>query len=148
MHPHNGKPWAEVTQGEALPPLAFPVSYGTLAKDVAGTRDPYPIHHDPDFAKGNGARDIFLNTMWYQGLVGRFVNEWGGPQSFVRKLGLSMRAHGCPGDVLTCHGTVTALRAGENGLGLVDIEVRIDNQGKDGELREGAVLATVTLELP
>ena len=79
----------------------------TQVMDASGTRDLYPIHHDREFAKANGARDIFLNTMWYQGLLGRFVNEWGGPESFIRKLSFDMRATNCPGDLLTVHGTVT-----------------------------------------
>lgn len=135
--------WADVSEGQALPPLTFPVTYSTLAMDVAGTRDIYPIHHDPVFARENGAPDIFLNTMWYQGLIGRFVTEWSGPESFLRKLGISMKAHGCPGDILTVHGTLSRVYPGEGGLGLVDIAVRIDNQ-----TQSGAVVASVTVELP
>jgi len=143
MNAHKGIAWADVREGQDLPPLTFPVTYRTLAMDVAGTRDIYPIHHDPVFARNNGARGIFLNTMWYQGLIGRFINQWGGPESFLRKLGISMKAHGCPGDVLTVHGTVTRVYPGEGGLGLVDIAVRIDNQ-----TQTGAVIASVTVELP
>ena len=43
-----GLDWTDVKEGQQLPPLVFPVSYTTLALDVAGTRDFYPIHHDPE----------------------------------------------------------------------------------------------------
>lgn len=135
--------WAELAEGQTLPALTFPVTYTTLAKDVAGTRDIYPVHHDPDFARGTGARHIFLNTMWYQGLIGRFITDWGGPESFLRKLSVTMTVPGHPGDILTVHGTVTRVDAGENGLGLADVAVRIDNQNQGG-----VVTATVTVELP
>lgn len=134
--------WAQVAEGRQLPPLTFEVSYTTLAKDVAGTRDVYPIHHDPDFAKANGVRNIFLNTMWYQGLVGRFVTEWGGPESFLRRLRVEMKANGCPGDVLTVRGTVLRKLEDAAGRSLVELDVRIDNQ-----LQPDAVIAAVTLEL-
>jgi acyl dehydratase len=134
--------WTEVEVGQRLPPLTFPISYTTLALDVAGTRDFYPIHHDPDFAKGNGVQNIFLNTMWYQGLIGRFVTEWGGPESFLRKLKVQMKANGCPGDTLTVRGAVLSTSRDDQGRKLVDIDIRIDNQRK-----ADAVIATLTLEL-
>ncbi len=133
--------WGDVEVGTELPPLTFPVTLTTLAKDVAGTRDIYPIHHDPEFARSNGARNIFLNTMWYQGLLGRYVTDWGGPESFVRSLGFDMRGTNCPGDTLSVHGTVTKVYERE-GLQLVDLDVRIDNQ-----IQSDAVVARMTLEL-
>ena len=148
MSTNSGILWADITEGQALAPLTFPITYSTLAKDVAGTRDLYPIHHDPAFAKGNGARDIFLNTMFYQGLIGRFVNAWAGPQSFLRKLSISMTAHGCPGDVLTLRGTVSRAYRGENGVALVDLAVSIDNHDSTGHDHTGAVVARVTVEIP
>lgn len=133
--------WEDVEVDEELPELVFPVTDTTLAKDVAGTRDIYPIHHDREFAKANGARDIFLNTMWYQGLLGRYATDWGGPESFPRKLGFDMRGTNCPGDTLTVRGQVTR-KFEEDGKKLVDLDVRIDNQ-----LQEGTVTANLTLEL-
>jgi len=140
--PLRARSWSSVSDGEQLPPLVFEVTRTTLAKDVAGTRDLYPIHHDHEFARANGARDIFLNTMWYQGLIGRYVNEWGGYESFVRKLSVQMHVHGCPGDVLTVRGLVTRRHRDDQGRPLVDLDVAIANQGRDD-----AVAATVTVEL-
>ena len=133
--------WDDLAEGTELPPLPFEVTLTTLAKDVAGTRDIYPIHHDPGFAKNKGARDIFLNTMWYQGLLGRYVTDWAGAESFVRKLGFDMRGTNGPGDSLTVRGTV--LRTHErDGMKLVDLEVHIDNQ-----LQAGTVVAQITVEV-
>jgi acyl dehydratase len=138
----TGTDLAAVKAGQQLPPLTIPVTYTTLALDVAGTRDFYPIHHDPDFAKDNGVANIFLNTMWYQGLIGRFVTEWGGPESFLRKLKVDMKANGSPGDTQTVRGTVLSASRDDRGRKLVDIDVRIDNQRQPD-----AVIAKVTLEL-
>ena len=138
----ENRDWDGVGEGSDMPPLEFgPVTMTTQVMDASGTRDLYPIHHDREFAKENGARDIFLNTMWYQGLLGRFVNEWGGPESFVRKLSFDMRATNCPGDTLTVHGKVTK-KYEQEGQKLVDLDVRIDNQDDPD-----TVTARITLEL-
>ena len=138
----ENRDWNELSEGQTLPPLEFgPVTMTTQVMDASGTRDLYPIHHDREFAKAAGARDIFLNTMWYQGLLGRFVNEWGGPESFIRKLGFDMRAPNCPGDTLTVRGTVKK-KYEDEGKKLVDLDVRIDNQDA-----ADTVTARITLEL-
>lgn len=130
-----------VEAGLELPLLHFDVSLTTLAKDVAGTRDIYPIHHDPGFAKSNGARDIFLNTMWYQGFLGRYVTDWAGSNSFVRKLGFDMRGTNCPGDHLIARGKVKRVH-NEDGRTLADLDVWIDNQHQ-----QDTVVARITVEL-
>lgn len=138
----ENRDWDTVGEGSSMPPLEFgPVTMTTQVMDASGTRDLYPIHHDRVFAKENGARDIFLNTMWYQGLLGRFVNEWGGPESFVRKLSFDMRATNCPGDTLTVHGKILK-KYDQDGQKLVDLDVRIDNQDDSD-----TVTARITLEL-
>jgi acyl dehydratase len=129
-------------EGAALLELRLEVTATTLAKAVAGTGDFYPIHHDRDFARANGARDIFLNTMWYQGLIGRYATDWGGPESFIRALSIRMRAPSCPGDTLTVRGKVTASRD-EHNMRLIDLDIRIDNQ-----ITTDTVLGTITLEVP
>lgn len=134
--------WDTVNEGDDLPPLEFgPVTVTHLAKDVAGTRDLYPIHHDREFARANGARDIFFNTMWYQGFLGRYVTEWGGHESLVRKLTFHMRGTNCPGDLITARGTVVK-KYEQDGRKLVDLDVRLDNQ-----LGPDQVVAQITLEL-
>lgn len=139
---HARLPWDDVVIGAKLAPLRFDVTYSTLARDVAGTRDLYRIHHDPPFAQANGAPNIFLNTMWYQGLIGRFVNEWAGYESFLRKLSVKLQSHGCPGDTLTVEAIVVG-RAEREGRLWVDLDLTIGN-GR----RFDAVVATVTVEIP
>lgn len=118
---------AGVAVGTTLPDLMFAVTRTTLAKDVAGTRDFYPIHHDQDYARANGVRDVFLNTMWYQGLLGRYATDWGGSDSFLRSLAFDMRSHAFPGDTLTTSGTVTRVE-GTAALPVLHIDAEIKNQ--------------------
>ncbi len=134
--------WDSVQEGDELPRLTFgPVTVTHLVKDAAGTRDLYPIHHDREFARANGARDIFFNTMWYQGFIGRYVTtEWAGHEALVRRLAFSMRGPSCPGDVITARGTVLK-KYQQDGRKLVDLDVRLDNQ-----LAPDQVIASVTVE--
>lgn len=134
--------WHEVRGGSTLPVLSFPVTYTTMALDVAGTRDLYPPHHDPDAAQAQGAKTIFLNTMWYQALIGRYVTDWAGPNSFLRRLSVEMRANCGPGDVLSVTGKVKGTRRDEQDRLLVDVTVSIDKPDQ-----AGAVRAEVTVEL-
>jgi hypothetical protein len=80
--------------------------------------------------------------MWYQGIVGRFVTEWAGPESFLRKLSVSMKANNCPGDTLTLRGVVVGTSQDAHGRTIADLDVRIDNQ-----LGPDAVIAAVSVEL-
>lgn len=141
--PFTSLRWRDVDYGLVLPPLVFPVTHTTMAMAVAGTRDLYPPHHDPDVARAHGAGAIFLNTMWYQGLIGRYVTDWSGPNGFLRRLSIDMRSNCGPGDELTVRGRVTDKRRDESGRSLVDLSIGIDRVDD-----AGAVLATVTVELP
>lgn len=135
--------WTDVQEGQDLPTVQYgPIRWIDMVRGAAGTRDIYPVHSDRDFAqKEAGARDAFLNTSYYSGLLGRYANWWGGPESFMRRLYFNMRANNCPGDLLTFRGKV--LRKYEkDGMKLVDLEVAIDNQ-----LGPNTVPAQITLEL-
>ena len=134
--------WDEVSEGDEIAGITFPISLRTLMIDVAGTRDLYPIHHDREFAKQNGARDIFVNTMFYEGLFGRIATDWAGPEAFLRKLRFSMKGPNCLGDTMTSRGWVTK-KYEQDGQKLLDLEVHLDNQ-----VEKDATIANMTIELP
>lgn len=134
--------WESLNEGDQLTQLSFPLDMRKLMIDVSGTRDLYAIHHDRDFARANGARDIFVNTMFYEGFFGRIITDWAGPEAFLRKLRFDMRAPNCPGDVLTSRAWITKKYMGD-GEKLIDVEAHIDNQ-----LQPSATVATMTVQLP
>ena len=84
--------WDSIEVGEALPALTFAIDSTTVVKAVAETRDLARIMYDWDFAKERGLRGPVVNTMWHQGLLGRYASDWAGPESFLRRLVLSMPA--------------------------------------------------------
>ncbi|HXG42456.1 MAG TPA: MaoC family dehydratase N-terminal domain-containing protein [Dehalococcoidia bacterium] len=136
----SSRRWQDVSEGEELPPFDFPITVTRLVMAVAGTRDLYAVHHDPAVARRQGARDMFANTMFFQGLINRYLSDWGGPESYLRKLGISMRDQVCPGDMVTVKGRVTK-KYERDGQKLVDLDVVIMR----GEVL--SVQAWATLEL-
>jgi acyl dehydratase len=134
--------WHAVNDGDQITSVTFPISLRTLMIDVAGTRDLYPIHHDREFAKKAGARDIFVNTMFYEALFGRIVTDWAGPEAFLSKLRFSMKSPNCLGDTITSRGWVSR-KYEDGGRNLLDLEIHLDNQ-----LEPDATVANVTVELP
>ncbi|MGD9932340.1 MAG: MaoC/PaaZ C-terminal domain-containing protein [Dehalococcoidia bacterium] len=136
------KNWDDVREGDEVTSVTFPISLRTLMIDVAGTRDLYPIHHDREFAKTNGARDIFVNTMFYEGLFGRIATDWAGPEAFLRKLRFAMKGPNCLGDTMVSRGWVTK-KYEQDGQKLLELEIHLDNQ-----IEKDATVANLTLELP
>ena len=134
--------WDDVHEGDELGSITLEVTMRRLMMDVSGTRDLYPIHHDREFAKKNGARDIFVNTMFYEGLFGRLATDWAGPEAFLRKLRFSMNSPNCLGDTITSRGWVVRTHEAD-GSRLVDLEIHLDNQ-----LGPDATVANLTIELP
>ncbi len=141
MSTHEQKSWHDIDELEDIGSLTFPITMRALMIDVAGTRDLYPIHHDRDFAKRNGARDIFVNTMFYEGLFGRIATDWAGPESFLRKLSFRMQGPNCLGDTIVSRGWVTK-KYRQDDRKLVDLEIHLDN-----EIEKDATVASLTIEL-
>jgi hypothetical protein len=88
-----------------------------------------------------GARDMFLNTPFNSGILSRFVTEWGGPASRVRKLKLAMRENICAGDDMIIDGRVTR-KFEDHGEHFVEIDIQVSTQ--DGPKYS----AGATLRLP
>jgi acyl dehydratase len=134
--------WDEIQEEQQITSITFPLALRNLMIDVSGTRDLYPIHHDREFAKKNGARDIFVNTMFYEGFFGRVVTDWAGPEAFLRKLRFAMKLPNCPGDTITSRGWVVK-KYEQEGEKLLDLEIHLDNQ-----LGPDTTVAFVTVQLP
>ena len=47
------------------------------------SRDFMPAHHDPVFAKAQGAPDMFMNILTTNGYVSRYVTDWAGPEAML-----------------------------------------------------------------
>jgi acyl dehydratase len=85
---------------------------------------------------------VFAHGMLSMGYLGEFLVRAGGSPAAVRKFRARFAKITWPGDSVTCHGSVTAVRD-EGGVRLVDCDVWTETQ--TGERK---VTGTATLALP
>ena len=111
-------------EGDQLSEITLDLTLRRAIQAVAGTRDYYPVHHDAEYAKANGAEDIFFNTMFLQAFVGRAVCEWFGNDAFPRRLEITMRGSNYVEKTLKAEGVVAATRE-ENGRQFIDATVTL-----------------------
>lgn len=92
--------------GEELPETTMAVTLRLCVHDAGATRDLFPGHHDPDYARSQNARHAYVNTMFLHGLVDRVGSEWAGPDAWLVRRRLEMVAPICVGDVMRTDGRV------------------------------------------
>jgi hypothetical protein len=129
--------FADVRLGDALPPLEIPLTRTLITATAIASRDYQDVHHDPGIAVERGSKDIFMNILTTNGLVGRYLTDWAGPDATITKVAIRLGAPNYPGDTMVLTGTVTAVEDG-----LVDVELRGKNSLGDH------VTGTVTVRLP
>jgi acyl dehydratase len=128
---------ASVAVGEELPPLALPLTTSLIVSAALASRDFTPVHHDRSAAQAVGMPDVFMNILTTNGLVGRYVTDWAGPDARIRGVRLRLGAPNHPGDTMTFSGRVAA-KEGD--------EVKVEVVGRN---RLGShVTATVRVALP
>lgn len=91
------------------------------------TLDYYPGHWDPETAKAQGQRDIFINTMHFMGFVDRVAQEWTGWQGRLRRRRIKMQNSICAGDTMIASGSARAIEE-VDGVTLVHIDLKVRNQ--------------------
>ncbi len=134
----------EVSVGDALPELEIPLTRTLIVSTAIASRDYQDVHHDPGLAVERGSKDIFMNILSTNGLVGRFVTDWSGPGGVLTDVDIRLGAPNYPGDTMTLTGSVTAKdeAAGSDGFGSIELGIRGANSLGDH------VSGTVRLRLP
>ncbi|MFI8376099.1 MaoC family dehydratase [Pseudomonas helleri] len=135
----NTKRFDDVRPGEALPPLAIPITVGLVTGGAIATRDYFPGHHDLHAAQALGSPHIFMNILTTNGLVQRYVEEWAGPAARFASLKIKLGAPNYPGDCMTFNGAVTGQDAATR-----TVEITLSGKNSMGN----HVTGTVALVLP
>ena len=129
--------FADVRPGEELPELSIPISTTLIVAGAIASRDYQDVHHDEALARRRGTPGIFMNILTTNGLVGRFVTDWAGPDATVKRIAIRLGVPNFAGDTMRLTGRVTAAEEG-----VVEVEVAGRNRLGDH------VTGTVTVELP
>lgn len=133
---------ADVSVGTELPELRIPITTTLIVSTAIATRDFQDVHHDKDLAIARGSRDLFMNILTTNGLVGRYVIEWAGPEAEIRKVAIRLGVPNYPGDEMRMTGRVASKAEDPTGGTLVELDVVGRNQLGDH------VTGTVTVLLP
>ena len=139
-----GPTFSEVSVGDELPVLALPITRTLIVSGAIASRDYQDVHHDQVLAKARGSKDIFMNILTTNGLVGRYVTDWSGPRSRLAEIDIRLGAPNHPDCTMTLTGSVTEKGPlGDDGTtGMVKVAVRGANDLGDH------VSGTVSVILP
>ena len=129
----------DVSVGTALPELPIPVTTTMIVAGALASRDFTALHHDRSAAQAGGMQDVFMNILTTNGLVGRYVTDWAGPDAVLRHVAIKLGAPNLPGDTMRLTGTV---RAKDEEAGVVEIQIAGSNSWGDH------VTGTVVVALP
>ena len=130
-----------VKVGSELPPLSKPaITRETLKEYGPAAGDPNPMHVDEEFAKNAGYPGVFAHGMLSMGYLGEFLHKAAGGVGNVKKFRARFAKLTWPGDVVTCKGTVTAVRQ-EGGATLVDCDIWTETQTGEKKVTGSATLA-------
>jgi hypothetical protein len=134
----------DVSVGDELPALVLPVTRTLIVSGAIASRDYQDVHHDSVLAQDRGSKDIFMNILTTNGLVGRYVTDWSGPRSRLSEVNIKLGAPNYPDCTMTLTGSVTAKGPlGDDGRsGTVTVAIRGANDLGDH------VTGTVDVVLP
>jgi acyl dehydratase len=122
--------WNNVLEGEALAPLAFPLSVYRLVVAAGANRDFNAIHHNSEYARATGAPDMYANTLFLQGMWERSVRDYIGLAGQIHSLkGFRMSSFNCAGDTVTVKGEV--LRKWQDDKGHF-VEIKLWSENSQG----------------
>ena len=109
---------SDINVGDSLPELPIRVTTSLIVGGAIASRDFTPVHHDKKAAQAAGMQDVFMNILTTNGLVGRFVSDWAGPNALIRRVKIRLGTPNLPGDTMTLTGRVTSVEGEE-----VEVEV-------------------------
>jgi acyl dehydratase len=141
--PTNSLQSSESAVGDELPLFELPVTSTVIVAGAIASRDFMPAHHDPEYARSQGAPDIFMNILTTNGYVARFITDWAGPEAMLRKIAIRLGAPAVPGQPLRFTGQVTQT-AREGDECVVEVAIRAANEL--GDHATGSVIVALPLD--
>lgn len=137
----------DVDVGDELPTLVLPITRTLIVSGALASRDYQDVHHDPELAQARGSKDIFMNILTTNGLVGRYVTDWSGPRSKLSEVNIRLGAPNYPDCVMTLTGSVIdkGPMATDGQSGVVTVDIRGAN--KLGDHVTGTIKVVLPLEI-
>lgn len=119
--------WDDVSVGDELPSLQFPLTVYRLVMEAGANRDFNSIHHNSEYARATGAPDMYANTFFLMGMWERTVREFVGLAGVIKAMkGFRMKIFNTVGDTVVTKGIVRR-KWQEGDEALIDIEIWSEN---------------------
>lgn len=131
---------SDIEVGDGVTPLTLNLTTTMIVAGAIATRDFMPVHHDPDYARSQGAPDIFLNILSTNAYVARFITDWAGAETFIRNINIRLGVPAIPNQALNFSGEVLTVTE-EGDECVVEISVKVSNEM--GDHATGTAILTV-----
>ena len=129
----------DVGVGTVLPEVPIPITTTLIVAGALASRDFTALHHDKAAAQAGGMQDVFMNILTTNGLVGRYVTDWAGPNAVLQRVAIKLGAPNLPGDTMKMTGSV---KKKDEATKTLEVEVAGRNSWGDH------VTGTVVVALP
>jgi acyl dehydratase len=96
----------DTSVGDKLPDLVIELTPALIIGGAIASRDFNAVHHDKDHAQRQGLPNVIMNILTTNGLVGRYVTDWAGPDAVVKNIAIKLGAPNVPGDTMKMRGTI------------------------------------------
>lgn len=103
----------QLNVGDSLPELQIPLTARQIVSGAIASQDFEDVHHDKAAAQDKGTADIFMNILTTNGLVGRYMTDWSGPEFRIKRIQLKLGAPNYPGDTMVFTGQIDNIEQGE-----------------------------------
>ena len=103
--------FSSIDVGVELPELSIPITRSLIVTTDIASRDYQDVHHHHELAQDRGSKDIFMNILTTNGLVGRYVTDWSGPKGHLREVNIRLGAPNYPDDTMVMTGQVASVEA-------------------------------------
>ena len=122
------RPWQDVREGDRMPDLLMPITVTRCAFMASASRDFAPQHHNTWYCHHRSkVREMFLGTHFNLGMLSRFMTDYGGPLSTVRRIQLQMMRIIGAGEDYMMSGAITR-KWEEDGEKRIDVDIAIQTQ--------------------
>jgi acyl dehydratase len=139
--------WEDVSVGDEIPSIDFPLSVYRLVMEAGANRDFNSIHHNSEYAQRTGAAEMYANNVFLQGMWERTVREYIGLAGTIVSLkGFRMKVFNTVGETVITKGMVKN-KWQEGSMSLVELEIWSENS-KGITVGPGTVLVTLPTRQP
>ena len=120
----------DVQVGAELPMMTVNPTTESLVRYAAAADDYSPLHYDDAYAHTRGFTGVIVHGLFKAACSARMLGDWGGPQSWVKRMITQYKSMDYPCHDMSCHGKVTGKYI-RDGKACAELEIRTENdQGK------------------